>query len=311
MKVHYDINSLPSFRNPVLTIGSFDGVHIGHQQIIKKINSLAKSIDGESILITFHPHPRLLLKPNSKLKLLNTLTEKANLLAQYGIDHLVVVPFSLAFAQQSPTNYIQKFLVAKFQPKIIAIGYDHRFGKNREGNIDYLRKFEKKNQFEVIEISKQAVADIAVSSTKIRKALQLGEIKKAIQLLGHYPSISGLVVKGLQIGHTIGYPTANIQIESPHKLLPSEGIYAVKVSYQKESYQGMLCIGNRPTIAGNLKQTIEVNIFDFDQSIYNQKLEIFLISYLRDNTKFEGLNELKTQLAKDKNNALVILKKMI
>jgi riboflavin kinase/FMN adenylyltransferase len=308
MKIYQDINNLPVFKNAVLTIGSFDGVHIGHQQIIKQINDLAKSINGESVVITFHPHPRLALNPNnSTLKLLNTLSEKANLLAQYGINHLVVVPFSLEFASQEPSTYIKEFLIAKFQPKIIAIGYDHKFGKNRAGNITYLKEFESEHDFKVVEISKQEVANIAVSSTKVRQAVEEGNVSKAAKLLGHYPILSGRVVKGLQIGAKIGYPTANIEIEDKHKLIPPEGIYAVLVKYATQTYQGMLCIGTRPTIGGDLRQTIEVNIFDFEQSIYDENLEVFFVEYLRANNKFEGLEELKAQLTKDKISAAHVL----
>ncbi len=308
MKIYRDLDKLPSFQNAVLTIGSFDGVHIGHQQIIKQINDLAKSIGGQSVLITFHPHPRFVIsKENHNLKLLNTLAEKAALLEQYDVDVLVVVPFSKEFASQSPDEYIQSFLVAHFQPKIIAIGYDHKFGKNRAGNISYLRKFEDQYQFKVVEISKQEVADIAVSSTKVRKALEKGAVRRAEELLGHSFGITGKVVKGLQLGTKIGFPTANIKIEDEHKLIPPEGIYAVRVSHQNCSYQGMLYIGNRPTIDQDLAQTIEVNIFDFNQDIYNQELTIDFIEYLRGDEKFGTLDELKFQLQKDKEEALKVL----
>ena len=308
MKVYRDLNNLPAFKNAVLTIGSFDGVHMGHQQIIQQINDLAASIDGESVLITFHPHPRLVVsKDKDSLRLLNTLEEKAALLEQYGVDALVVVPFSKEFASQSPDAYIQDFLVAHFQPKIIAIGYDHKFGKDRAGNISYLRKFEEECQFKVVEISKQEVADIAVSSTKVRKALSKGEVRKADKLLGHTFSISGTVVKGLQLGGELGFPTANIQVADAYKLVPPEGIYAVHVVHQKERYQGMLYIGNRPTIDHDLAQTIEVNIFDFNQDIYGQELRVDFIDYLRGDQKFDSLDALRDQLSKDKENALKVL----
>lgn len=309
MKIYRDLNNLPSFKNAVLTIGSFDGVHIGHQQIIKQINNLAKSIDGESVLITFHPHPRLIVgQPQQNgLKLLNTLEEKAVLLEKYQVDALVVVPFSKEFANQSPDEYIQQFLVAHFQPTIIAIGYDHKFGKNRVGDISYLRKFEAEYQFKVVEISKQEVADIAVSSTKIRKALLEGNVQKAKRLLGHHFSLKGKVVKGLQIGATIGFPTANIEVADEYKLVPPEGIYAVVVYHKNKQYHGMLYIGNRPTIDHNLKQTIEVNIFDFNQMIYNEDLVIEFVEYLRGDIKFDNLEGLKQQLQKDKEAALQVL----
>lgn len=309
MRIYKDLNNLPKFKNAVLTIGSFDGVHIGHQQIIQQINDLASSIDGESILITFDPHPRFVVgKRQGDLKLLNTLEEKANLLEQCAVDVLIVVPFSKEFASQSPDAYIQDFLVAHFQPKIIAIGYDHKFGKNRVGDISYLKKFENKYDFKVVEISKQEVADIAVSSTKVRTALMNGNVGQAAQLLGQPFGITGIVVKGLQIGTTIGYPTANIEVKHPYKLIPPEGIYAVQVNSENNSYQGMLYIGNRPTIDQDLKQTIEVNIFDFDQDIYGKELTIEFIEYLRGDVKFTTIENLKNQLTKDKEAALKVFK---
>ncbi|WP_052598932.1 bifunctional riboflavin kinase/FAD synthetase [Aureispira sp. CCB-QB1] len=306
MRIYKDLNNLPAFKNAVLTIGSFDGVHVGHQQIIQQINDLARSIDGESILITFDPHPRFVVgKRQDNLKLLNTLEEKANLLEQCAVDVLVVVPFSKEFASQSPDAYIQDFLVKHFNPQIIAIGYDHKFGQNRVGDISYLKKFESKYNFRVVEISKQEVADIAVSSTKVRKALLEGNVHQAECLLGHPYGLRGTVVKGLQIGNTIGYPTANIEVANPFKLIPPEGIYAVEVDYDRR-YEGMLYIGNRPTIDNNLKQTIEVNIFDFNQDIYGEELKIDFIEYLRGDVKFSTLEALKNQLTEDKKAALKV-----
>lgn len=308
MKIYKDLKNLPTFQNAVLTIGSFDGVHIGHQQIIKQINDLAKSINGQSVLITFHPHPRLVLSKDAQnLKLLNTPDEKAVLLEQYDVDVLVVVPFSKAFADQSPDEYIQDFLVKNFQPKIIAIGYDHKFGKDRVGNISYLKKFETEYHYKVVEISEQEIDNATVSSTKIREALQNGNIAEAQKMLGHRFELTGKVAKGLQIGTKIGFPTANILIEDAYKLVPPEGIYAVWVYYNQLKYKGMLYIGNRPTINQNLEQTIEVNIFDFDQDIYGQELRVEFVEYLRGDAKFEGLEALKSQLEIDKVMALKVL----
>lgn len=306
MRIYRDLSQLPTFENAVLTIGSFDGVHLGHQQIIKQINDLAASIDGVSILITFHPHPRLVVGKSYDLKLLNTLEEKALLLEQYDVDVLVIVPFSRAFAEQSPDAYIEDFLVNYFQPSIIAIGYDHRFGKDRVGDISYLQQVEDKHQFRVVEISKQEVADIAVSSTKVRKALLTGDVQQAAEWLGHPFGITGKVVKGLQIGHTIGFPTANVEVLDPYKLIPPVGIYAVRIEHKKQTYQGMLYIGNRPTIDHDLAQTIEVNIFDFDQQIYGEMLSVEFVDYLRGDVKFDSLEELKAQLARDKEAALAV-----
>ncbi len=311
MRIYTDIDNLPAFNNAVVTIGSFDGVHIGHQKIIQQINNLAASINGESVLITFYPHPRLVLGSDvNDLRLINTLEEKAQLLEQYGVDVLVVVPFSKAFASQHPDSYIEDFLVAKLNPKIIAIGYDHKFGKNREGNISYLQRFETKHGFKVIEISRQEVADIAVSSTKIRNAIQQGDVNKAQKLLGHSFVLTGKVVYGEQIGSKIGFPTANIKVDDPHKLIPPEGIYAVLVSHESVQYGGMLYIGNRPTIDNNLRQTIEVNIFDFDKDIYGDQIQVAFIEYLRGDEKYSTLDALKRQLAQDKTAALHSLEKI-
>ncbi|MCH2022900.1 MAG: bifunctional riboflavin kinase/FAD synthetase [Saprospiraceae bacterium] len=308
MKIYRDLDNLPIIKNAVLTIGSYDGVHIGHQKIIKKINDLAKSIGGQSVLITFYPHPRLIVSNDShNLRLLNTLEEKISLLKEYKIDVLVIVPFSLKFAAQSPDQYIVDFLVANFKPSIITIGYDHKFGKNREGNISYLKKFEEQYKFRVIEISKQEVADIAVSSTKVRNALYRGEVSKASQLLGHVYSIQGKVVKGTQIGNKIGFPTANIEVSDKHKLIPPAGIYAVHVYHDNTSYHGMLYIGNRPTINKDLEQTIEVNIFDFNLNIYGHILKIDFVEFLRSDKKFNSLEELQIQLQKDKDLAQKVL----
>jgi riboflavin kinase/FMN adenylyltransferase len=308
MKIYTDLSKLPVFKKAVLTIGSFDGVHIGHQQIIKKINKLATQIGGCSVLITFHPHPRLIVSKDShNLRLINTLDEKAALLHKHGVDALVVVPFSLAFASQTPEAYIMDFLVANFQPSVITIGYDHKFGKNRQGDISYLRQFEAAGGFRVIEISKQEVADIAVSSTKVRRALASGAMAQAAQLLGHYYSLQGLVVKGQQLGTKIGYPTANIEVQELHKLIPPEGIYAVRVYVDTTIYGGMLYIGNRPTINQNLQRSIEVNIFDFDQDIYGQNIKLDFVKFLRGDEKFEQLSGLQDQLSKDKIAALKAL----
>lgn len=308
MKIYKDLKDLPIFQNAVLTIGSFDGVHIGHQQIIKQINDLAKSINGQSVLITFHPHPRLVLSKDAQnLKLLNTPNEKAILLEQYDVDVLVIVPFSKGFADQSPDEYIQDFLVKNFQPKIIAIGYDHKFGKDRVGNISYLKKFETAYNYKVVEISEQEIDNATVSSTKIREALQKGNISEAQKMLGHRFELTGKVAKGLQIGTQIGFPTANILIEDSYKLIPPEGIYAVWVYYNELKYKGMLYIGNRPTIDQNLAQTIEVNIFDFNLDIYGQELRVELVEYLREDAKFEGLEALQAQLEMDKVMALTVL----
>ena len=308
MNVFNDLNDLPKFQNAVITIGSFDGVHKGHQEILQKVNALARSVNGESIVITFHPHPRLIVYPNDKsLRLITTIDEKVKLLERYGVDNVVVVPFTIAFSQQSADEYIQKFLVEKFQPKYIVIGYDHRFGLARRGDINYLRWHGKDAGFKVIEIARQDVHDIAVSSTKIREALLSGKMREAGRLMDHHFMLSGTVVHGQKIGAKIGFPTANLDPGHKHKLIPPTGIFAVKVTHQKQTYGGMLYIGDRPTLEEHSNITIEVNIFDFDRQIYGDRLKLEIIERVRDDMKFESLEELSAQLAKDKENSLRIL----
>jgi len=308
MKVHNDLNNLPGFRNAVLTIGSFDGVHEGHQKIIKRMNRLAREQDGESILITFHPHPRLVIYPDDdSLRLITTIDEKIQLLDHYGLDHVVIVPFTPAFSQQSADEYIQHFLVEKFNPRTIVIGYDHRFGAGRKGDINFLRSHAQHAGFDVVEIAKQEVEDMAISSTKIRKALEGGRISNATQLLGHTFTLTGTVVHGQRIGNSIGFPTANLEISQPHKLIPPNGIYAVQVRHQNEQYGGMLYIGDRPTLKEYNNRTIEVNIFGFDQEIYGDKLQLEFIDFIRQDSAFTNLDDLSAQLAKDREAAVAIL----
>ncbi len=301
MRVFYQLDSLPAFKKSVVTIGSFDGVHLGHQKILHKVKELARSVGGESIVITFHPHPRLVVYPKDKsLKLINTIEERVALFENYGIDNLVVVPFTVKFSQQSADEYIEKFLVEKFHPTYIVIGYDHRFGLNRQGNIDYLKWHSGRYQFQVEEIQRHDVEAIAVSSTKIRRAIEKGDVKTARQLLGHPFSICGKVVKGQRIGHQLGFPTANVEVGDPHKILPPTGIYAVEVVHQEKEYHGMLYIGNRPTLEAFDNRTIEVNIFDFNKTIYGDRLTIRMVDFIREDQKFEDLNALSVQLGKDK-----------
>ena len=309
MKVFKKLENLPQIPNAILTIGSFDGVHHGHQKILSQVSDLAKKEEGESVVVTFHPHPRHVLSTDmDDFKLITTVEEKAALLAKYGIDNVIVVPFNEGFYQQSPRGYIEDFLIDRFHPRWIVIGYDHRFGNNRSGNIEDLRRYESEGIFRLLEIEKQAVEDITVSSTKIRKALNEGQVEKAAHLLGHPFSLTGKVTHGQRIGHTIGYPTANIELAEPNKLIPVYGIYAVKVIHHQKEYQGMLYIGDRPTLANHHNKTIEVNIFDFDQRIYGDQLRIDFIRFLRKDQRFDGLDALKAQLAKDKITALEALK---
>jgi riboflavin kinase/FMN adenylyltransferase len=317
MQVHRDISNLPSFKNAVITIGTFDGVHTGHLQIINQLKKEAKQKDGESVIITFHPHPRIVLNPQKNqppIKLLNTLSEKIELLDKQEIDHLVVVPFSLEFSNQSAKRYIADFLVSKFHPKTIIIGYDHRFGKNREGDYKLLEKYQEEYDYHVKEIPEQVLHHIIISSTKIRHALSEGDVTTANEFLGYNYFFEGSVIDGNKLGRTLGYPTANLEISDTNKLVPADGIYAVNVSLRRESqnqnsdfivdsnHQGMMSIGFRPTIGDN-KKMIEVNIFDFDKDIYGRNLRVYLKDYMRPELKFNNLEELIVQLGIDKLEA--------
>jgi riboflavin kinase / FMN adenylyltransferase len=307
MRVFHSLNNLPTFRNAVLTIGSFDGVHAGHQQIIERINALAAQHGGESVLITFHPHPRLVLNPNdNSLKLITSINEKIEVLRRLGVGNLVIVPFTKDFSEQSPLAYIRDFLVKNFQPHTIVIGYDHRFGKGRAGDLALLRSFSETYNYAVEEIEKQAIADIAVSSTKIREALAEGDIVRANAFLKYPFLLSGKVIHGKKIGTEIGYPTANLEVERQHKIIPKVGIYAVLVRYNEQRFKAMLYIGNRPTLNGQ-DQSIEVNLFDFEDDLYGKMLYVEFVARVRDDARFENLTLLKQQIAKDKIATLQLL----
>jgi len=298
MRVFTDLSQLPQFQNAVVTIGSFDGVHLGHRRILEQVQALAQKNMGESVVITFDPHPRSVLKPDdASFKLLSTTQEKIELLAQAGIDHVVVAPFSHEFSQQTAQQYVEDFLIEKFAPRYIVIGYDHHFGAGRKGDLAFLKKFEKTAGFEVVEIPAQEVDEIAVSSSKIRKALENSDIALANRLLGHPFSFSGKVVEGNKIGRNLGFPTANIEITDPHKLLLPEGIYAAKVGAKKAA----LYLGTRPTLSPNGKRVIEVNILDFEGDLYDQNLSVEVIDFIRPDKKLDNLEELRKQIAADKS----------
>lgn len=308
MKLYRDLNNLPQFRNAVITIGSFDGVHQGHRKIIKKVRDLALATGGESILITFHPHPRQIIYPkDDTLKLITSTDEKIKLLEQTGIDHVVIVPFTFEFSQLNADEYIQNFLVGKFEPKHIVIGYDHRFGMNRQGDINFLRWHERNLGYKVVEIERADIDELAVSSTRIREAVESGDMTSASRLLGNYFTLSGKVVKGQQIGTTIGYPTANVEIKEPSKLMPPDGVYACFAKHDGERLPGMLYIGKRPTLKKYQNRTVEVHIFDFKKSIYEDELEIELVQFIRPDATLPDLEALKLQISKDQEAAVAIL----
>ena len=307
MNVYYGIQEFKKLENAVVTSGTFDGVHLGHQKILKRLNEVAELTNGESVVITFYPHPRSVISPDNQIvKLLSTLEEKIELLEKSGVNNLLIVPFTREFSELSSEEFIQKILIETIGTKTLVIGYDHRFGKNREGGFDYLKLNKEKYGFGIEEISRQDIENVGVSSSKIRKALQEGDVPSADHFLGRNYSLSGVIVKGKQLGRTIGFPTANIQVREIAKLIPSDGVYAVKVYYNDEAFGGMLNIGNRQTVDGTF-QTVEVNIFEFDQEIYGEKLTIEFLQKIRNEQKFNGLDELKTQIAKDKITCKEIL----
>ena len=309
MKVHRDIEQLPSFRNAVITIGTFDGVHMGHRQVIDKLKTEAKAIEGESVIITFHPHPRKVVASTILgIRLINTLDEKIELLEQLGVDQLVVVPFTDAFANQPAEEYVRNFLVNKFNPHTIIIGYDHRFGKERKGDYLLLEKIAATHGYNLLEIPKHVLDEIAISSTKIREALLEGKLEIADKLLGYEFFFSGTVVHGNKLGKKLGYPTANLSIADEEKIIPGDGIYAVyaALNNSNERIKGMMSIGFRPTVDGK-KRVVEVNIFDFDKDIYGQKVKVYVKKYLRAERKFDNLEALVKQMDGDKIESLEVL----
>ena len=324
MKVHREINNLPAFEKAAVTIGTFDGVHSGHLQIIHQLKKEALINNGESVIITFDPHPRMVLNQNKNLppiQLLTTLSEKVELLENEKIDHLVVVPFTMEFSNQSAKEYISDFLVKKFRPKTIIIGYDHHFGNNRTGDYQLLEKYQDEYHYKVKEIPEHVLNHITISSTKIRSSLQKGDLETAKECLGYDYFFEGEVVDGNKLGRTLGYPTANLEIKNPNKLIPKNGIYAVNVAIGKTSanedslfvpesfHQGMMSIGIRPTIADN-RRTIEVNIFDFNEDIYGRVVRVFVKYFLRNEEKFDSIEELKKQISLDEIEAKKLLKNM-
>lgn len=305
MKVYTDISDFKDVNNPVVTTGTFDGVHFGHQQILNRLRSVADKTGGETVLLTFHPHPRLVLFPDDEgLKLLSTREEKIKLLEKAGLDHLIIYPFSRKFSRLSATEYVRDLLVNDIGVHSLVIGYDHQFGRNREGDFNHLTELAEVFGFNVEEIPAQELDEVKVSSTKVRGALLAGEVSKAAAYLGHNYKVSGIVVKGKQLGREIGFPTANISVQDRYKLIPGNGVYAVIVRVQKQEYRGMMNIGVRPTVGGMLKPTMEVNIFNFNDDIYGNFCGVEFVKRLRDEVKFESVEELKSQLELDKIQAL-------
>ncbi len=311
MNIFHDLNNLPDFKNAVIATGSFDGVHAGHQKIFARINELAEQYNGESVVVTFDPHPRQIIYPKDHtLRLLTSTPEKVKYFEKYGIDNVVILPFTIEFSQQHAREYVEKFLIEKFKPRCLVVGYDHRFGLNREGTYDLLKEYADRDFFDLVKIDKQEVRDITVSSTKIRDAVSRGDIEVANELLGHPYNICGTVVHGQKLGKQLGFPTANIQLDNPLKLLPPEGIYAVHAYVNNEMLGGMLYIGKRPTVS-RLQSglSIEVNLFDFQEDIYDAPIELDLLSFVRGDQEMPDLAELSKAIANDERMVRQVLER--
>lgn len=306
MQVHRSIDSLPAFHNAVITIGTFDGVHLGHQKIISALVQQARSVGGESIIITFDPHPRKIVKPTGNLQLINTLEEKIELLQKKDIDHLVVVPFTEAFSELPADLYIKDFLITLFHPHTIIIGYDHHFGKDRKGNYLLLEEKAIEYNYRLLEIPKHVLDEIAISSTKIRNALLLADISTANKLLGYEFFFEGVVVEGAKLGRDLGFPTANLNYTNQDKLHLGEGVFAVYIELNGIQKKGMMSIGNRPTF-NDIVEKVEVNIFDFNESIYGKIVTVHVKKFLRPQEKYNTAEKLVAQLHRDKVNSLSVL----
>jgi riboflavin kinase / FMN adenylyltransferase len=307
MKHINNIESYQSINETVVTIGTFDGVHIGHQKIIKRLINSAKQHNLKSVILTFFPHPRMVLQKDSNIKLINTIDERTKIINELGVDFLLIKKFTNKFSRLSAEDFVKKILVKKLHSKNVIIGYDHRFGRNRNANLEDLKTFGALYNFEVEEISVQDIDDVAVSSTKIRNALNEGNIEKANKYLGYYFMLTGTVVKGKGLGRQLGFPTANINIKEDYKLIPKQGSYVISALIENKTVYGMMNIGMNPTVNGD-KESIEVHFFNFDKAIYNKKIQIDMLHRLRDEVKFESVEALKLQLLKDKETSLAYIK---
>jgi riboflavin kinase/FMN adenylyltransferase len=309
LKIYKSINEVLTPKKTIITIGTYDGVHLGHKSILEKMKNATLENIYESVVLTFFPHPRMVLQQDSSIKLLNTIDEKGGLLDKFGIDNLIIHPFDAAFSNLSAEEFVKEILVDKLNIHKIIIGHDHRFGKNRSADINDLISFGKKYNFEVEQISAKEIDEIAISSTKIRKALLEGNIKLANEYLGYPYFISGKVIEGKKIGRTIGFPTANILLSENYKLLPKNGVYIVWSKINNELRYGMMNIGNNPTLGEN-EQSIEVHFFELNEDIYNENLQISILEHIREEHKFNSLTALQAQLEKDKGFSLDFIKNM-
>ena len=306
MTIYNNINEFSSVNKTILTIGTFDGVHLGHQKVLERLTNSAKENNLESTVLTFFPHPRTILNPNKPLKLINSVKERTELLNRSKVDNLIIHPFDKNFSELDPEKYVIEILVKKLKAKIILIGYDHKFGKNRTADITDLKIYGKKYGFKVIEIKAEEISNIAISSTKIRKAISEGNISTVKKYLGYDFSLSGKIVHGKSIGRTLGFPTANIEVKEEYKLLPKNGVYLIQSVINHNKYFGMMNIGMKPTIKESSK-TIEVNFFDFEGDLYHKNIEVNIKKFIRDEIKFDSLELLKSQILKDKINCNSII----
>jgi riboflavin kinase/FMN adenylyltransferase len=305
VRIFKGIDELGAFKNSVVTIGTFDGAHKGHQKILSRLNDRAKETQGESILFTFYPHPRMIVFPeNHNLKLLQTIDEKIESLASFGLDNLIIYPFTKEFSRLTAFEFVRDILVEKLKVKTLVIGYDHQFGRNREGDLEFLKETAKIFDFDVEEISAEEVQEVNVSSTKIRQSLNNGNIERANKFLGRPFLCTGKVVEGKRLGRELGFPTLNIEVNNEHKILPMDGVYAVNVQIKDEHLEGMMNIGQNPTVQKNTEQEkkLEVHIFDFDKEVYGAEVKVFFQKFIRDEKTFSNLEELKSQLIQDEKN---------
>ena len=308
MKIYKSIDEYNESKNSVVTIGTFDGIHKGHQKIFNKLITASKQSDLSSVVLTFFPHPRVILNKYNDIKMIDTLDEKIDHLEKIGIDHLVIHPFDKKFSLLSADQFIKEYLVEKLKLKHIIIGYDHRFGKGREASVTDLKEYSREFNFVVDEIDAQEIEKIAISSTKIRNSINEGDLKTTETYLGRFFSLTGKVVKGDGLGKQINYPTANISIEEDYKIIPKDGVYCIKTTIDNKLYNGMMNIGHRPTI-GTKEKSIEVNLFSFDKDIYDKVISVDVVEKIREEKKFSSIEALKTQLAKDEEHCLKLINK--
>lgn len=307
MKVYNGIEDFDPPQFAVVTTGTFDGVHQGHMQILNQLKELASENDGESVVVSFHPHPRTVIHPDADIKMLHTIDEKIKRLELAGIDHFVIIPFTKDFSRTSSMSFVRDILIKKLNTKILVLGYDHQFGRNREGSIEDLQEYSLTYDFRTVQIPVHTFDDINISSTKIRKALFDGDVKLASVYLGYNFIITGKVIHGKKLGKKIGFPTANIDVQNEHKIIPANGVYAVEVAVGNERFGGMLNIGEKPTISNSGEISVEVHIFNFDRNIYDQNVEIRFIDRIRKEQKFDGLEQLESQLKQDQAIALKLI----